>query len=108
MHILNRCYLLHVREKECMLLEEMTERVVKMISQEELEEIYGPLARFSEHKPGDCIRYRHEGQTETGRVVWVYAPRPDEGLHLAYVVEPDSRGGIPDVVFPSDVLGTIE
>jgi hypothetical protein len=79
-----------------------------MVSQEYFTELYGPLAAFSEHKPGDCIRYMHEGQTETGRVVWVYTPRPDEGLHLAYVVESDSRGGIPDVVFPSDVLGTIE
>lgn len=75
-----------------------------MTQQEHLEEVYGPLARHAEHKPGHRIRYIHEGETTSGEVIWVCAPAPDRGLHLCYVVENDIWGGMPDVVFPSDVL----
>ena len=77
-----------------------------MTQQKDLEEVYGPLARQSEHRPGDSIRYVHEGSETTGKILWVCAPRPEAEppLHLCYVVENDGRGGFPDMVFPSDVL----
>ena len=75
-----------------------------MAQQEHLQEVYGPLASFSEHHPGDRIRYPHEGAETAGQIIWVCAPAPDRGLHICYVVVNDIRGGMPDTVFPSDVL----
>lgn len=46
----------------------------------------------------------NEGKSTSGQVIWVCAPAPDRGLHLCCVVENDIRGGMPDIVFPSDVL----
>ncbi len=77
-----------------------------MTSEEDLKELYGPLAQQSEHRPGDRIRYGYEESETTGKIIWVCAPRPEKEplLHLCYVVENNDRGGFPDIVFPSDVL----
>lgn len=32
---------------------------------------FGELYRFSDHKRGDVIRFRAEGQTEQGEIIWV-------------------------------------
>jgi hypothetical protein len=73
------------------------------VSHEEMEEMYGPLATHSEHKIDDQVRYKHEGRATTGKVIWVCAARPEQTLHLCYVVLNDERN-YPDFVFPADVL----
>jgi hypothetical protein len=44
-----------------------------MVTQEELENLYGPLATHSEHKVGDHIRYTYEGKATAGTILWVCA-----------------------------------
>ncbi len=79
-----------------------------MVSQEDyLEDLYGPLARFSEHKRGDMITYRdiETGLVKTGTILWVCSPARigDRDVGLTYMVEPPG-GGWPACVFPSDVV----
>ncbi len=73
--------------------------------QGDLEAIYDPAVKWSEHQRGDTISYRAEGQTRTGKILWVCAPAMLGGqeIGITYVVEP-SGGGWPDMVFPADVL----
>lgn len=79
-----------------------------MVSQEYLADLYGPLAKHSEHRPGDSIRYHLAGETSehTGVVLWVCTPVEYKGLviDLRYIVARDKSSTWPDVVFPSDVL----
>ncbi len=77
-----------------------------MVSQEEMEDLYGPLASHSEHKVGDRIRYIYEGQATAGTIVWVCAARPDSDppLKLCYVVNPDVFAGMPHITYPNDIL----
>ena len=70
------------------------------------EGLYGPAASHSEHHRGDHICYYLASEAEefTGTIIWICAPTLDCDRHLCYVVENDVWGGIPDIVFPSDVL----
>ncbi len=73
--------------------------------EEELEDVYGPLARHREHNPGERIRYRLAGEpgSHSGRIIWVCAATHEVGM--CYMVERDGAGdSIPDVVFPAGVL----
>ena len=76
-----------------------------MVTQEELEDLYGPFAAHSEHKIGDHISYKHEDVATSGKIIWVCAPRPDREMHLVYVVLNDERQ-YPDYVFPASVLSS--
>lgn len=77
----------------------------------DLEALYGPLTKFSEHKRGQVIRYRDESKVEQGEILWVceraqlVEGRPEIPLH--YVVATSSCS-FPATVFPSDVIGTVE
>jgi hypothetical protein len=75
-----------------------------MVSQEEMEEMYGPLAAHSEHKRGEHITYRLAGEpgVYSGVIVWVCEKTKQVGM--CYVVERDGAGeSIPDIAFPADV-----
>lgn len=71
----------------------------------ELEEIYGPAAAFSEHKRGDTITYLEDGIEHTGEILWVCAPGNIAGTDLPtrYIVEREN-GSFPAIVWPGDVL----
>src|SRR6266516_8113744 len=73
---------------------------------EQFEDLYGPLAPFSDFKKGEHITYRSEGQTRTGTIVWVATAKriAVRDIPLQYSVEPDHRGGIPDSVWQSDFV----
>lgn len=87
------------------------ERLASMVSQENLEELYGPAARHSEHQEGLVITYRdtQTGETKTGGIIWICAPGRigDRDIGTTYVVEPPG-GGWPDMVFPGDVLTAVD
>lgn len=71
-----------------------------------LEDLYGPLYPFSDHKTGDHILYFDTALGEQhGTILWIASPGEIAGTQMSvqYIVEPD-RGGMPDVVTPSDVI----
>jgi len=74
---------------------------------QDLEALYGPLAPYSEHRPGDSITYEQEGVRCTGTVLWVCPRGPvSEGgpeLRVHYIVEKD-QGGWPDTVYPHEIV----
>jgi len=82
-----------------------------MVSQENLEELYGPAARHAEHQVGDTITYRdiETGEKKTGKIIWICAPGRigDREIGITYVVEPPG-GGWPDMVFPGAVLTSVD
>jgi hypothetical protein len=39
----------------------------------ELEALFGPAAAYSEHRRGETIKYREDGQTKEGVILWVCA-----------------------------------
>ena len=75
-----------------------------------LENDWGPAAQHSDYEPGDVLRYRADGSTWSGTIVWVAAPKEsqvqghDNILPLRYIVERDGWEGIPDVVYSRDIL----
>lgn len=78
---------------------------------DELEDIYGPLFTFSEHKRGDTITFRDPATQEehTSIILWVQAPgqRIEGGRHhpVKYIMDqPDSLTGQLYAVEPGDVL----
>jgi hypothetical protein len=78
---------------------------------EELEDIYGPLYRFSDHKIGDVITFSDPATDEQYRaaILWVQAPgqRIEGGQHhtMKYIMnERDPDTGQLFAVEPSDVL----
>lgn len=42
----------------------------------DLEDLYGPLSRYSDHKRGEHITFRDGGNTITGEILWICAPGP--------------------------------
>ena len=79
-----------------------------MTQAEQFEELYGPLPHFSEHRPGETIRYLADGKVCTGEIVWVCAPgQTVKGHHhpLEYIVEREGVGDSwPDTVYPSEII----
>ena len=75
---------------------------------EQMEEVYGPLPKFSEHKKGDQITYLDEyGIERTGTIIWVVAASGIVGKQMPpyYVVERNGAGNTwPDTVFFGDVV----
>jgi len=82
-----------------------------MAFRENLEEVYGPAARHSEHQVGDVIMYRdiETGETKIGKLIWICAPATigDREIGVTYVVEPPDDSW-PDMVFPGDILTVVE
>ena len=75
-----------------------------MTREQELEDVFGPLAEHREHSPGDQVRYRLPGEEAilTGRVIWCTVLAP---YGLRYWVERDGAGNsFPDVAFPALII----
>lgn len=71
------------------------------------EELYGPAARYSDHKQGDTITYRNEqGEQHTGEILYVCAPgvvvQGRAPLPLRYVVAA-SDDSWPEIVYPNQI-----
>lgn len=73
---------------------------------EQFQELYGPLAPFSDFKRGEHITYRAEGQTRTGVIVWVATATRIAGhdIPVRYIVECDQHAGFPDNVALADIV----
>ena len=73
---------------------------------EQFEDLYGPLAPFSDFKKGDHITYRSEGQTCTGTILWVATATRIGGrdIPVQYIVECDQHCGFPDNIWQSDIV----
>jgi hypothetical protein len=75
-----------------------------------LEDDWGPAAQHSEYKRGDRLRYRADGSTWRGTIVWVTGPSESrvEGrdpLPMRYIVEREGwHDSFPDVVYSKDIL----
>src|SRR6266581_4174861 len=83
-----------------------------MTLDEQFEDVYGPMPRYSDHKKGEHISY-HEGRdVYTGEVLWVAGPGNfGNGCHVPthYVVQRDGTGDTwPDTVFQSDIVAALE
>jgi hypothetical protein len=73
---------------------------------EQFEALYGPLTPFSDFNKGEQITYRAEGQTRTGKIVWVATTTRIDGqdIPVQYIVECDQHSGISDNVWQSDIV----
>jgi len=75
-----------------------------------LRDDWGDEAKHSEFKPGDILRYRADGSTWSGVIVWIAAQSDStvEGrdpLPMRYIVERHGfNDSIPDVVYSKDIL----
>lgn len=77
-----------------------------MTDNQELTDLYGPVASFAEHRVGDRIRYTDsEHPKATGLIVWISAPTSQRAMQ--YVVEPEHRQGFPDFIAPGDVIAVL-
>jgi hypothetical protein len=77
------------------------------MNEQQLEVLYGPAAKFSEHKRGETIRFadRDTGQIKTGEILWVCAPgQAVEGGHHHLVTYVVAAPGFPEMVWPGDVI----
>ena len=74
--------------------------------EEQFEDLYGPLAPFSDFKRNDRIIYRCEGVTCTGTILWVATATHIAGrdIPVQYIVECDQHSGFPDSVWQSDIV----
>ena len=73
----------------------------------QMQELYGPLYKFSENKIGDVIRFRDTEHGElSGTILWVCPPQTIAGtaMQARYIV--DARGSFPDTVFFNDVISS--
>ena len=73
---------------------------------EQFEDLYGPLAPFSDFKKGEHITYRAGGQIRTGTIVWVATATRIAGrdIPVQYIVECDQHSGFLDTVWQSDIV----
>ncbi|MFL5658629.1 MAG: hypothetical protein ACJ8CB_31130 [Ktedonobacteraceae bacterium] len=74
-----------------------------------LESALGPLARYTDHKIGETIRYRFfdDNGRETirqGEIIW--ASQGEEGSQLTYYVTRGLSEGFPDFVSPHNIIET--
>lgn len=72
-----------------------------------LEILYGPLAPYSDHKRGEHIRFREEGQEQTGEIIWVRQSGPavqgGKSHPVCYIVDTGGEG-MPSMVYPGEVV----
>jgi hypothetical protein len=73
---------------------------------DQMEEIWGVGAAYSEYQIDDRICYTLEGQTYSGTIIWVCAPTNTLGEHLPtrYIVQPDTRENSHDTVLSSNIV----
>jgi len=76
------------------------------MNHEQLEALYGPAAKFSDHKTGETVRFTENGQEKQGTIIHVMAPGKTVGgieHGVRYVVAAKERG-FPSVIEPGAVL----
>lgn len=73
---------------------------------EQMEEIWGLGAIYSEYQIDDRVCYTLEGQTYTGTIIWVCAPTNtlDEQLPTRYIVQPDNKENSRDIVSSGNIV----
>ena len=73
---------------------------------DQMEEIWGLGAIYSEYQIDDRICYTLEGQTYTGTIIWVCAPSNnlDEQLPTRYIVQPDNKENSRDIVSSGNIV----
>jgi hypothetical protein len=72
----------------------------------DLENLYGPLWKFSDYKPGQRIRYHRDlPGNASGVVLWVCAPQKIGAQHLParYIVKLDDDS-FPDIVYHAKAM----
>lgn len=74
-----------------------------MSEQEQLAALYGPSAPFSDHKPGETIKfYDLEIQQERrATIIYVCAADPARNLPVRYIVD---TPGFPAIVYTGEVI----
>ena len=74
----------------------------------QMQELYGALYKFSDHKIGDVIKFHDPELGElSGTILWVCGPGPVASTDMPahYIV--DANGSFPDTVFFNDVIGLV-
>jgi hypothetical protein len=73
---------------------------------EQMEDIWGLGAIYSDYQIDDRIWYTLEGQTYTGTIIWVCAPTntTDQQLPTRYIVQPDNKENSRDVVSSGNIV----
>jgi hypothetical protein len=75
---------------------------------QEMEQLFGPLYRFSDHKIGDTVKFMLRGREVTGEVTWVQGPGPSPtGRHhspITYVCAVSDEL-MPCFVYQNELLG---
>jgi hypothetical protein len=75
-------------------------------TKQNLEAIIGPQAKFSDHRPGEVIRFRQAGQEKQGTILHVRAPGAVVvgGQEHGVIYAVDTGEGFPEMVRPGDVI----
>jgi hypothetical protein len=73
---------------------------------DQMEEIWGLGAIYSEYQIDDRICYTLDGQQYTGTIIWVCAPTntKNEQLPTRYIVQPDNKENSRDVVSSGNIV----
>jgi hypothetical protein len=71
---------------------------------QQFEDIFGPLAKFSEFKRGQIVKYRSDGRIKTGEIMWVTAP----GHTVTGADHPTEYWIGLDCIYEPDILQAIE
>ena len=73
---------------------------------DQMEEIWGLGAAYSEYQIDDRICYTLEGQTYSGTIIWVCAPTNtlDEQLPTRYIVQPDNKENSHHIVLSGNIV----
>jgi hypothetical protein len=73
---------------------------------DQMEEIWGQGAIYSEYQIDDRICYVIDGQTRTGTIIWACAPTNISGQQLPtrYIVQPDNKENSRDVVSSGNIV----
>ena len=76
------------------------------MNQEQRESLWGPEPQYSDHKTGETVRFRENGQEKEGKIIHVCAPGATvKGTPhgILYVVEVRQKG-FPSMIAPGDVI----
>ena len=73
---------------------------------DQMKEIWGMGAAYSEYHIDDRICYTLDGQTHVGTIIWVCAPSSTSDVHLPirYVVKPETNEHCHDIIFSSNIV----
>ena len=73
---------------------------------DQMEEIWGQGAIYSEYQIDDRIFYVIDGQTRTGTIIWACAPTniSDQQLPTRYIVQPDTNENSHHIVLSGNIV----